>query len=124
MGYRTLKACIDDLAANGRLLRIETEIDPRLEAAEIQRRVYAAGGPALYFARVKGCRFPLVANLFGTLERARFLFRDTLDAVQKLIELKLDPLAGARRPWHYLPAARAALHMRPRFVSGGPALEH
>jgi 4-hydroxy-3-polyprenylbenzoate decarboxylase len=123
MGYRTLKACVDDLAAAGKLLRIEAEIDPRLEAAEIQRRVYAAGGPALYFARVKGCRFPLVANLFGTLERARFLFRDTLDAVQKLIELKLDPLAGARRPWQYLPAARAALHMRPRFVRSGPVLQ-
>ncbi|HWC90376.1 MAG TPA: UbiD family decarboxylase, partial [Pirellulales bacterium] len=123
MGYRTLRACVDDLAATGKLLRIEAEIDPRLEAAEIQRRVYAAGGPALYFSRVKGCRFPLVANLFGTLERARFLFRDSLDAVQKLIELKLDPLVAARRPWQYLPAARAALHMRPRFVRSGPVLQ-
>ncbi|HEY5314073.1 MAG TPA: UbiD family decarboxylase, partial [Pirellulales bacterium] len=123
MGYRTLKACVDDLAAAGQLLRIEAEIDPRLEAAEIQRRVYAAGGPALYFARVKGCRFPLVANLFGTPQRARFLFRDTLDAVQKLIELKLDPLVAARRPWQYLPAGRAALHMRPRFVRSGPVLQ-
>ena len=31
----------------------------------------------------------MVSNLFGTLERARYLFRDTLDAVQKLVELKL-----------------------------------
>lgn len=124
MGYRTLKACVDDLARSGQLVRIEEEIDPKLEAAEIQRRVYAAGGPALYFARVKGCRFPLVANVFGTLERARFLFRDTLDAVRKLIELKLDPAAALRRPWQCLPAARAAIHMRPRRVRGGPVLAH
>ena len=74
MGYRTLKACVDDLAAAGQLVRIEEEIDPHLEAAQIQRRVYAAGGPALYFARVKGCRFPMVANLFGTLARVRAHF--------------------------------------------------
>ncbi len=56
------------------------EIDPHLEAAAIQRRVYRAGGPALFFARVKGTPFPMVSNLFGTLDRTRFLFRDTLDA--------------------------------------------
>ena len=76
---------------HGHLVRIEQEIDADLEAAEIQRRVYQAGGPALYFARVKGCRFPMVSNLFGTLERARFLFRDTLEAVRRLVELKVDP---------------------------------
>ena len=67
MGYRSLRECVDDLASTGRLVRIEQEIDPRLEAAEIQRRVYAAGGPAVYFARLKGCRFPAVSNLFGTV---------------------------------------------------------
>ena len=92
MGYRTLRACIDDLAAVGpaRAHRA-AEVDPRLEAAAIHRRVYQAGGPALYFARVKGCRFPMASNLFGTLERARYIFRDTLDAVRKLVELKIDP---------------------------------
>ena len=44
--------------------------------------VYRAGGPALYFPRVKGCAFPMVGNLFGTLDRTRFLFRDTLEAVR------------------------------------------
>ena len=46
-----------------------------LEAAEIHRRVYARGGPAVLYANVKGCRFPMVSNLFGTIERARYLFR-------------------------------------------------
>jgi len=124
MGYRTLRACCDDLAATGQLVRIEEEIDPRLEAAEIQRRVYAAGGPAIYFARVKGCRFPLVSNLFGTLPRLRYIFRDTLDAVQKLVELKVDPARFARRPLHYAAAARAAWHMRPRTVRSAAVLAH
>ena len=69
MGYRNLRECVTDLERAGHLVRIETEIDAHLEAAEIQRRVYEAGGPALYFANVKGCRFPMVSNLFGTRER-------------------------------------------------------
>ena len=57
-----------------KLIRIEQEIDANLEAAEIQRRVYQAGGPALFFANVRDCRFPMVSNLFGTLERTRYIF--------------------------------------------------
>src|SRR3954471_15353978 len=98
MGYRTLRDCISDLERNRLLRRIDVEVDARLEIAEIQRRVYAAGGPALLFSRVKDCRFPVVSNLFGTIERARFMFRDTLERVQRLVELKLDPTLGLRRP--------------------------
>ena len=46
---------------------------PRLEVAEIQRRVFRAGGPAVLFTNVRGCRFPMVGNLFGTMERVRYL---------------------------------------------------
>src|SRR5437763_4540597 len=98
MGYASLRACVIDLERNGQLVRIDEEIDPYLEAAEIQRRVYQAQGPALLFTRVKGCRFPLVSNLFGTLERTRFLFRDTLDAVRHLVELKIDPASFWKDP--------------------------
>src|SRR5262245_4154493 len=101
MGYRNLRECVADLERTKQLVRIETEVDPRLEMAEIQRRVYAAGGPALLFSRVKGCEFPMVCNLFGTLDRARFLFRDTLEAVRHLVELKIDPAAFWRSPWRY-----------------------
>ena len=49
MGYRTLADCVADLERSKQLVRIDREIDPNLEAAEIQRRVYRAGGPAIYF---------------------------------------------------------------------------
>jgi 4-hydroxy-3-polyprenylbenzoate decarboxylase len=120
MGYRSLQACVDDLARNGHLVRIDHEVDARLEAAEIHRRVYQVGGPALYFARVKGTRFPMVSNLFGTLPRARFIFRDALERVRKLIELRADPSAALRSPFRYLGAPFTALHMPPRRVAGGP----
>src|SRR5690606_39312485 len=108
--HRSLRACVADLERHGHLARIDVEIDPHLEAAEIQRRVYAAGGPALYFARVKGTRFPMVSNLFGTAERTRFLFRHTLARVKKLVSLRADPGALLRRPWQYLDLARAGWH--------------
>ena len=122
MGYRSLRDCVADLERTGQLVRIEQEIDPYLEAAEIQRRVYQAGGPALYFARVKGCRFPMVSNLFGTIERTRFLFRDTLDAVRHLVELKVDPSAFRKSRWRYRDVPRTLWHLRPKWVKSGPVL--
>src|SRR4051795_12172428 len=116
MGYRTLQACVSDLERNKQLVRIDAEIDAHLEIAEIQRRVYAAGGPALLFTRVKGCRFPMVSNLFGTIDRARFMFRDSLQRVRKLIDLKIDPTAGFRHPLRYAGTALSARFTIPKFV--------
>src|SRR5262249_35875488 len=122
MGYHSLRACVADLERTGQLVRIEQEIDPYLEAAAIHRRVYQAKGPALYFARVKGCRFPMVSNLFGTMERTRYLFRDTLAAVRHLVELKIDPAAFWKNPLRYRDVPGTPWHMRPKFVASGPVL--
>jgi 4-hydroxy-3-polyprenylbenzoate decarboxylase len=124
MGYRSLRECVADLERTGQLVRIEQEIDPYLEAAEVQRRVYQAQGPAVYFARVKGCRFPMVSNLFGTLTRTRFLFRDMLEAVRHLVELKVDSSALAKRPWRYRDVPRTLWYLRPKRVRSGPVLAH
>ena len=122
MSYASLRACVEDLARHGHLVRIEQEVDAELEAAAIHRRVFQARGPALYFARVKGCRFPMVSNLFGTMDRARFIFRDTLEAVRRLVELKVDPASFWRRPLRYAGVPFTALDMLPRKVGGGPIM--
>ena len=124
MGYRNLQECLRDLAAAGHLVRLDEPVDAHLEAAEIQRRVYAARGPAVLFTNVTRCRFPMVANLFGTLERTRYMFRDTLDRVRRLIELKLDAGQALRHPIRYLTAPLTALHMVPRRCKTGPVLAH
>jgi 4-hydroxy-3-polyprenylbenzoate decarboxylase len=115
MGYRSLDACVLDLERHGHLVRVREEVDPHLEMAAIHLRVFERGGPALLFERVRGCRFRAVSNLFGTLDRARFLFRDTLARVQTLVELKYDPVRALRRPLGslaILPTAAAALPQR------------
>jgi 4-hydroxy-3-polyprenylbenzoate decarboxylase len=114
MGYSSLQACIADLERHGQLVRIADEVDPYLEMAAIHMRVYERQGPALLFTRVKGSAFPAVSNLFGTLDRSRFLFRDTLARVQALVELKYDPMRVARRPLHFLPVAPTAVSALPR----------
>ncbi|HMZ05834.1 MAG TPA: UbiD family decarboxylase, partial [bacterium] len=119
-----LSDCIADLERNGHLIRVNEEVDPYLEMAEIQRRVYQKQGPALLFTRVKGCRFPAVSNLFGTMDRTRFMFRHTLAAVQKLIELKVDPANLAKRPLRYAGVPFSALTMLPWKKSNGAVLKN
>ncbi|WP_165230812.1 UbiD family decarboxylase [Aquisphaera insulae] len=123
MGYRSLAECLQDLRRAGQLVVIEEEVDPCLVLAAIQRRVYQAGGPAILHRRVRGSPFPAVSNLFGTMDRARFLFRDTLDAVRQLVELKADPAAAARSPWKFRAVPRTLWSLRPRIVKHGPILD-
>lgn len=122
MGYRNLSACVRDLERTGQLVRIEAEIDARLEVAAIQRRVCQAKGPALLFTGVRGCRFPMLANLFGTLQRTRFLFRDTLETVERLLRFGSDPVALLKNPRLWPGMLLSAGHLPPRTVRKAPVL--
>jgi 4-hydroxy-3-polyprenylbenzoate decarboxylase len=120
VGYRNLGECVKDLQRHGYLLRIDCEVDPQFEVGAIQRRVFRAGGPALLFTRVKGCRFPLLGDLFGTLDRCHFLFRDTLDVIGKATRLKANPALLLKNPFEFLAIPLHAHHLFPRMVNKGP----
>ncbi len=113
MGYRNLADCVAELQRWGMLKVIDCGLDPNLEIAAVQRRVCAAGGPALLFTRPRGCAFPLLGNLFATLERTRFIFRDALDAIELLTRLKVDPGDILRRPARLLLLPPALWHLFP-----------
>lgn len=113
MSYNSLKACIRDLERSGQLIRLSQEVDPHLEMAEIQRRVYEAQGPAILFERVKGSPFPAVCNLFGTFSRCEYLFRHSLKGVRQVVQLKADPSQLLRRPHQFLRAPFTALRALP-----------
>jgi 4-hydroxy-3-polyprenylbenzoate decarboxylase len=113
MAYKSLEACLLDLEANGQLVRISEEVDPYLEMAAIHLRVFEAGGPALLFENVKGSKFRAASNIFGTLQRSKFIFRDTLSLVQQLIELKNDPVKAIKNPLKNFAAGMAALKALP-----------
>ncbi len=113
MACKSLEECLLELEKNNQLIRIKEEVDPFLEMAAIHLRVYEAGGPALLFEKVKGSTFRTASNIFGTLERSKFIFRHTLQTVQQLIELKNDPVNAIKHPINNFNAGLAALKALP-----------
>lgn len=122
MIYKSTKECVLDLERHGHLLRVREEVDPNLEMAEIHRRVYQAGGPAILFERVKGSPFPAVSNLYGTMDRARFIFRSTLDKVMRLMQIPANPTAILRRPWEYAGLTNTVFKALPKKMKSGPVM--
>lgn len=120
--YRNLEECIIDLEKNGHLIRIKEEVDPYLEMAAIHLKVYAAGGPALLFEHVKGSKFRAVSNLFGTLERSKFIFRDTWEGVQNVMALRSDPMNAFKNPLKNISTGMAAWKALPLKKSGNLAV--
>lgn len=113
MAYASLEECLNDLEAHGQLIRVKEEVDPYLEIAAIHLRVYGAKGPALLFENVKGSKFRAASNIFGTIERSKFIFRDTLSSVQKLVVLKGDPIKAIKHPFDNFTTGFAAMKALP-----------
>jgi 4-hydroxy-3-polyprenylbenzoate decarboxylase len=106
--YRILEECILDLEKSGQLIRVKEEVDPYLEMAAIHMRINAAGGPAILFEKVKGSKFRAVSNLFGNLERSKYIFRDTLEATKDVIGLRKDPMKALKNPFKHIGTGLAA----------------
>ncbi|MBK9285369.1 MAG: UbiD family decarboxylase [Sphingobacteriaceae bacterium] len=122
MAYKNLKECIEDLEKNGHLIRIKEEVDPQLEMAAIHLKVHAAGGKAILFEKIKGSKYQAVSNLFGTLERSKFIFRHNLEKMQELVQLRNDPIKAIKNPFKNLTLGFAALKALPKkgsFSSAG-----
>ena len=115
--YRNLEACLIDIEKHGHLIRIKEEVDPYLEMAAIHMRIHAAKGPALLFEKVKGSRFRAASNIFGTVERSRFIFRDTWNDVEKIIALRNNPMAVLKKPFSNIGTGLAALKALPKKTS-------
>ena len=117
MGYKSLEACIRDLDKTGQLIRIKEEVDPYLEMSSIQLRAYEKGAPAILFEKIKGCEFRALSNLFGDVNRSKFLFRDTMDMVQRIALLKKDPILALKNPTKYFSTPKHLLNALPRKIS-------
>ncbi|GIX40996.1 MAG: 3-octaprenyl-4-hydroxybenzoate carboxy-lyase [Leptospiraceae bacterium] len=89
--YRSLLECIIDLEKNNQLIRIKEKIDPYLEMSLVHQILFKQNGPAIFYENIKNTKFPAVSNLFGTYERAKFIFRHSFEKVKKLIEIRANP---------------------------------
>lgn len=122
MSFTDLRSYLAALKSRGELREIRSEVDPKLEIAEIHRRVIAAGGPALLFSNPKGSRFPVVTNLFGTLDRVRLAFgggaREFIEAAAALPHEMLPPTLP--KIWQRRNFIYQATKVGTRTVSGAP----
>ncbi len=121
-----LREFIEVLRREDEIVTIEEEVDPYLEIPEIHRRVIAAGGPALFFTRVRGSDFPVVTNLFGTARRMELAFgRRPVRFVNELvetIETMMPPTLG--KLWQKRGLFRQAAGIGLKKVSRAPILEN
>jgi len=116
MSYKSLQQCIFDLERKGEIRIISDEVNPDLDMATIHLDEFAKNDKALFFENVKGSKFKAVSNLFGTLDRSKLIFRDSLDSVKKLIKLKTNPVSALKNPIKSLFTAINGIYALPRKV--------
>ncbi len=123
--HANLRTFIELLRREREIVTVETQVDPNLELAEIHRRVIDAGGPALFFTNVKGSRFPVVTNLFGTARRIELAFGPKpLELVKQVVhaaEALLPPKPSEL--WKFKGLALEALKLGTKKTNQGPVTE-
>ncbi|MFC5713695.1 UbiD family decarboxylase [Thalassorhabdus alkalitolerans] len=121
--FQNIEECVKDLEKSGQLVRIKEEVDPYLEMAAIHLKVHEAGGPALLFENVKGTNYQAASNLFGTVERSKFIFRDTLEATQNVIAMRNDPMNVLKNPFKHIGTGLAGSKALPQKRSSKKGME-
>jgi len=130
MAFKSLRDFIEALEADGDLVRIREEVTTDLEMTEIQTRVLAARGPALFFENVKNekgkpSKMPVLVNLFGSVERIAKALDTTPDGLRKIGEdlaflKEPTPPDGLKEAGKMLPLLKDVMAMRPRTLKTGP----
>jgi len=106
MPYNSLESALLDLEKHGMLLRIREEVSPDLVMPKMAEIATCESLPALLFEHVQNSPFRAAANIFGTRERAHFLFRKTLRKAETAIAFHGDPITILKNPrlWPSLPS--------------------
>ncbi len=122
---KNLRSFIETLKKENDLVEIEAEVDPYLEIAEIHRRVIDEQGKALLFKNVKGSKYSVVTNLFGTAKRIDLAFgkkpQDLVKKAVEAVEVLLPP--KPKELWKFRDLAFSALKLGTKKVRRAPVLE-
>jgi 4-hydroxybenzoate decarboxylase subunit C len=120
--HPSLRTFLDRLTRENEIIEITAKVDPYLELAEVHRRVIAEGGPALLFKRVKGSRYPVVTNLFGTSRRIDLAFGPKPEAFVRNIAHIAESLLPVRPAelWSQRQVAADLLKLGTRKTSRAP----
>ena len=123
--HRDLRSFLQTLRNENEIVEITAEVDPYLEIAEIHRRVIDQQGKALLFTNVKGSKFPVATNLFGTVKRIELAFgkkpQAFVERAVQMVESLIPPTP--KKLWSYRDTGFAALKLGTKSVRHAPVLE-
>jgi 4-hydroxybenzoate decarboxylase subunit C len=119
------RAFVTLLKAAGELWVLEDPVDPNLELAQIQREICRRRGPAILFTQVKGTRFQVATNLYGSPHRLALAFGDApasfIQALSRAVDDFLPP--SPRKIWAMKHLVRQTLRIGLRRKRTGPVLQ-
>jgi 4-hydroxy-3-polyprenylbenzoate decarboxylase len=121
----SLRDWISLLEGENELVRVDVEVDPRLEVTEIVDRTIKSDGPALLFTNPRS-RHPLLINQFGTERRMCMAFdAPSLDAVARKLEdvLEMQPPQGLAEKVRGLKKLKSIADSLPKTTRSGPVQE-
>ncbi len=126
--YQNLGEFISELDKAGELLRIKAPVSRELEITQITDLASKApqGGKALLFEQVRGSRFPVLTNAFGSERRiCMALGTDSLDNLARRLErfVRIEPPKSLRQLLNLLPIGLDSIKFLPRRVSNAPCQE-
>ncbi len=122
MKYRDLREFVAGLESLGELRRVAEPVSVRLEMTAVSDFVLRSAGPALFFEKPDGYKFPVLANLFGTPRRVALGMGATevselRDVGRLLARLKEpEPPKGLKDTGRLLQMAKAIWDMKPATV--------
>ena len=127
MPFENLSEYIEKLEISGELKRVSIEVDPKLEVAEVMRRMmYSKNSPALLFENVKGYNVPILGNAFGSLKRLEIALelKDFSEIGNRIVELtKMKIPSGVLNKLRMLPKLSEISEYGPKIVENGPVQE-
>ncbi|MBF0610189.1 MAG: UbiD family decarboxylase [Magnetococcales bacterium] len=123
--FPDLRSFLTFLERKGELLRINAPVDGHLEITAIASRILAEGGPALLFTQVRDSAMPVVANLFGTVDRVGMGMGRSVEQLEELGTLlsqlrQPEPPQSMKEVWPLVKRLSQVRFMRPRMIKNPP----
>ncbi len=133
MPYSSLRDFMERLERDGELTRVGAPVSPYLEMTEIGTRLLAEDGPAVLFENPvdgegQAYGVPVLANLFGTVERVAKGMDRARDELRGLGETlaflrQPEPPGGWREAVAMMPMLKTLAAMSPKTISKAPIHE-
>lgn len=126
MAFDNLQELVAFLERTNQLARIKESLSPFLEISEVSDRAVKSNGPALLFDSPSGCRYPILTNVYGSMERIRAIFGiSELDDLGRKFDglLNLEPPTGLLDKLRLLPRLKRLGDVFPRLVKEAPCQE-